>query len=154
MPITISGARALLPSSKGGVRFNMGDVCITVHPPLPPPAPGAALDELAASARAIVMSALRPIDDLPGGAGTVQGSGAAAMPVAAVPLHHDAGSAAAAPARGVSASSASSAGGDGGSLPAGGDVLAAAASAGGIVGGAAAAASLSGGRSGGAKKKR
>lgn len=64
VPITLSGARALLPP---GLVLKFGEVVITVHKPLPPPSEaGEKVTEQMAAAKAAIDSALRsPLDDIP-----------------------------------------------------------------------------------------
>jgi 1-acyl-sn-glycerol-3-phosphate acyltransferase len=73
VPLTLSGARSIFPP--GGLpQLGFGEVLITIHPPVPPPALCAHSEEAARAAvvavrdavRATVDSALRsPLDDLP-----------------------------------------------------------------------------------------
>jgi 1-acyl-sn-glycerol-3-phosphate acyltransferase len=63
VPITISGARALMPPSSLP-RMLWGDIVITIHPPVPPPALDAELTPTIDAVRGIIASALRPIDEV------------------------------------------------------------------------------------------
>jgi len=124
VPMTISGARRLFPP---GVRLMWGDVTITVHAPLPPPArdgnkdaadASSAVNRAMAAARTVIASALRDVDVTParapaggaaaaaGGAAGAGGAGGAAAAAAAPPPSPSRGGAAADAGAGAAAAGA------------------------------------------------